>query len=41
MKKDASSIAVVIEQGEQENAITMFTNPEVRYLIEEAKHIFD
>ena len=41
IKKDDPSSAIVIEQGEEGKAIAMFTNPEVRPLIEEAGHIYD
>ena len=41
VKKDDPSSAIVIEQGEKGKAIAMFTNPEVRPLIEEAGHIYD
>ena len=39
-KEDPSS-AVVIEQGEEGKSIAMFSNPEVRPLIEEAGDIYD
>ena len=39
-KEDPSS-AVVIEQAEEGKSIAMFSNPEVRPLIEEAAHIYD
>ena len=39
-KEDPSS-AVVIEQAEEGKSIAMFSNPEVRPLIEEAGHIYD
>ena len=37
-KEDPSS-AVVIEQAEEGKSIAMFSNPEVRPLIEEARHM--
>ena len=39
-KEDPSS-AVVIEQAEEGKSIAMFSNPEVRPLIEKAGHIYD
>ena len=39
-KKDPSS-AILIEQAEEGKSIAMFSNPEVRPLIEEAGHIYD
>ena len=39
-KEDPSS-AVVIEQAEEGKSIAMFSNPEVRPLIEQAGHIYD
>ena len=41
VKKDDCSSAVVIEQAEEGKSIAMFSNPEVRPLIEEAGHIYD
>ena len=41
IKKWNPSSAVVIEQAEEGNSIAMFSNPEVRPLIEEAGHIYD
>ena len=41
IKKEDQSNAVVIEQAEEGNSIAMFSNPEVRPLIDEAGHIYD
>jgi len=41
VKKEEPSSAVVIEQAEEGKSIAMFSNPEVRPLIEEAGHIYD
>ena len=41
IKKEDPSSAVVIEQAEEGKSIAMFSNPEVRALIEEAGHIYD
>ena len=41
VKKEDPSRAVVIEQSEEGKSIAMFSNPEVRPLIEEAGHIYD
>ena len=41
INKDDPSSAVVIEQTEKGKSIAMFSNPEVRPLIEEAGHIYD
>ena len=41
INKEDSSGAVVIEQTEEGKSIAMFSNPEVRPLIEEAAHIYD
>ena len=38
-KKEVPSSAVVIEQAEEGKSIAMFSNPEVRPLIEEARHM--
>ena len=40
-KEEDTSSAVVIEQAEEGKSIAMFSNPEVRPLIEEAGHIYD
>ena len=41
VKKDDPSSAIFIEQAEDGKSIAMFSNPEVRPLIEEAGHIYD
>ena len=41
VKKDVPSSFIVIEQAEEGKSIAMFSNPEVRPLIEEAGHIYD
>ena len=41
VQKEDQSSAVVIEQAEEGKSIAMFSNPEVRSLIEEAGHIYD
>ena len=41
INKDDPSIAVVIEQGEEGKSIAMFSNAEVKPLIEEAGYIYD
>ena len=41
IKKEDPSSAVVIEQAEEGKSIAMFSNPEVRPLIEKAGHIYD
>ena len=41
IKKEDASSAFVIEQAEEGKSIAMFSNPEVRALIEEAGHIYD
>ena len=41
VKKEDPIIVVVIEQDEADKSIPMFSNPEVRPLIEEAGHIYD
>ena len=41
VKKDDRSNAVVIEKAVEGKSIEMFSNPEVRPLIEEAGHIYD
>ncbi|WP_269605984.1 DUF3764 family protein [Prochlorococcus marinus] len=40
-KKEDPSSAVVIEQAEEGKSIAMFSNPEVRTLIEDAGDIYD
>ena len=40
-KEEDPSSDVVIEQAEEGKSIAMFSNPEVRPLIEEAGHIYD
>jgi hypothetical protein len=39
INKDDSSSALVIEKAEEGKSIAMFSNPEVRPLIEEARHM--
>ena len=41
VKEEYPISAVVIEQAEEGKSIAMFSNPEVRPLIEEAGHIYD
>ncbi len=41
VKKDDPRSVIVIEQAEEGKSITMFSNPEVRPLIEGAGHIYD
>ena len=41
IKKEDPSSAVRIEEAEEGKSIAMFSNPEVRSLIEEAGHIYD
>ncbi len=41
MNKEGPSRAVFPEQAEEGKSIAMFSNPEVRPLIEEAGHIYD
>ena len=41
INKDAPSSAVVIEQAEEGKSIAMFSNPEVKPLIEVGGHIYD
>ena len=41
IKKEDPSSAVVIEQAEEGKSIAMFSNHEVRPLIEEVAHIYD
>ena len=41
VKKEDTSSAVVIEPAEEGKSIAMFSNPEVKPLIEEAGHIYD
>ncbi len=41
IKKKEPSSAVFIEQAEEGKSIAMFSNPEVRPLIEKAGHIYD
>jgi len=41
IEKDDPVSAIVIEQAEEGKLITMFSNPEVRPLIEEAGHNYD
>ena len=41
VKKEDPSSVVVIEQAEEGKSIAIFSNPEVRPLIEEARHIYD
>ena len=41
IKKEDLSNAVVIEQAEEGKSIAMFSNPEVRPLIENPGHIYD
>ena len=40
-KKDDLSITIFIEQAEEGKSIAMFSNHEVRPLIEEVAHIYD
>ena len=41
VKKEDPSSSVVIEQSDEGKSIAMFSNPEVRALIEDAGHIYD
>ena len=41
VKKEDPSSAIVIEQAEEGKSIAMFSNPEIRPLIEEAGHIYE
>ena len=41
IKKEHPSNAFVIEQAEEGKSIAMFSNPEVKPLIEEAGYIYD
>ena len=41
VKKGDLSSAVVIEQAEEGKSIAMYSNPEVRPLIEEVRHIYN
>ena len=41
IKKENPTSDIVIEQAEEGKSIAMFSNPEVRPLIEEAGHIYD
>tara|TARA_B100000214_G_scaffold289235_1_gene218843 strand:- start:118 stop:309 length:192 start_codon:yes stop_codon:yes gene_type:complete len=41
VKKEYPSSAVVIEQADEGKSIAMFSNPEVRPLIQEVGHIYD
>ena len=41
IKKEFSCTANLLEQAEEGKSIAMFSNPEVKPLIEEAGHIYD